>query len=121
MARQEFQKMDESTVGNIKILDIVACYECDKIFDSEEYFLGHFINCKSTIRQRIPSLKIKKEYKCKTCSKVFSMKRSLKNHYREIHPQGRQCPFCEQIFKVKKSIQNLLLHIKHVHDSESQS
>ena len=122
MSRQESLISDKRMVENIQNLDIIACYNCDKIFKSKQDFLRHCTNCKSTIKQyRIPSLKIKKDYKCKTCPEIFSMKKSLKNHYGKIHSQGRQCPFCDQVFKVKKSINKLLIHIKHMHDSESEN
>ena len=134
MSRQEIQISDNRVIQKIQNLDIVACYKCDKIFKSEEDFLKHYSSCMSIRQERITSVQQRKEYKCMTCSEIFYKKRILINHYKKIphhyHKKiyykkilysGRKCPFCDQVFRVKKSIRNLFVHIKTIHDSESDN
>ena len=93
--------------------DIIACYECDKIFKTDANFFSHLESCQPKV------------YNCEICLETFSTKGNLKKHCRYFHDappdEEKKCPFCEKAFKMKKSMKHLFIHIKSTHYSEREN
>ena len=81
-----------------------TCESCFVVFHHEARYINHVIKCYMK--------------KCKTCSKVFKYKSSLKRHCLKHHAleKTHKCHLCEKMFVQKQS---LILHAAQLHGQKT--
>uniref|UniRef100_A0A336M3V1 CSON009351 protein n=1 Tax=Culicoides sonorensis TaxID=179676 RepID=A0A336M3V1_CULSO len=81
------------------------CEKCSKVFVEKRSLDVHVLSCNGEVKVN------SQQFKCDICDFATGTKRSLRNHYKQVHaPKDSQCPICLKMYRKAKLASHVSWH-----------